>query len=63
MTVLTLEWTQAEVIKAQIEAVLEAVKLGGSGQLTMGNGCTIQWNDFHVKIEVPKGSIPFKKSQ
>jgi len=50
---LTLKWWQARLLRDQLDAGLEAVKLGRCGRMVTSNECTVQWDSKEVIVEVP----------
>ena len=54
MPMLELEWWQAKIVREQIEAAEEGLKLGREGTIVMDSGCDLKWDTKGITIEVPE---------
>lgn len=59
MPMLELEWWQAKIVREQIEAAEEGLKLGREGTIVMDSGCDLKWDTKGVTLEVPE-AIPLQ---
>ena len=54
MADLELAWWQAKIVREQIEAAEEGLKLGREGSITLDSGCDMKWDSKGITLEIPE---------